>query len=412
MTSGEIPLPSCGAVEAALLETTGFLARELSHAGDAAPRWSEFEWRVAEAVAAMQGVSGLLRETLRWTGPPHWQTFLEEQKYQTLLRQRRVAELLSALDGLARAEGLGFVALKGAALLNLGIYRPGTRPLADLDLLVDPDDVDVASRLMTSLGYVEILDIRRHKVFVARDARRGYVGFGEHIDNPVNIELHSRIAASLPVSEVDITSLVLPRRPLAGSNAYPSTTALMRHVLLNAAGDLMARGLRFIQLHDIARLAARMTAADWDELTEPRPTQSGAWWALPPLMLTARYHADAIPPSVIEAIAPRCPWWLRRISKHHELADVSWSKFRIPAFPGIEWSRSPREALRYATSRVWPSREARSETSRALAADPRLGGSPWYGLSRTGRMLRWIVSRPPRVQTMLSVRAALGHELH
>jgi hypothetical protein len=45
--------------------------------------------------------------------------------------------------------------------------------------------------------------------------------------------------------------------------------------------------------------------------------------------------------------------------------DVSWSNIRVEAFPGMEWSRTPREALKFMSSRVWPSREARSELRRA-----------------------------------------------
>jgi hypothetical protein len=33
---------------------------------------------------------------------------------------------------------------------------------------------------------------------------------------------------------------------------------------------------------------------------------------------------------------------------------------------------------------------------------------PWYGISQGARMLRWAFSKPPRVQALLPVRAALA----
>jgi Uncharacterised nucleotidyltransferase len=410
MRPGAIPLPPLKRVEAALLKTTEFLARELSLPGREPPQWSEFEWRVAQAVAAMQGISALLSAALKWTGPEHWQAFLAEQKIHTLLRQQRIEALLSRMDSQARDAGIGVVALKGAALLGIGVYPPGMRPMGDIDLFIDSADLNVTARLLTTMGYVESFETRRHKVFVPREAR-GPVGFGEHVDNPIKIELHSRIARRLPVFETDITSLVFAERSRAGLKNYPSVAALMRHLLLNAAGDMLLRASRLIQVHDIALLAGRMSSVDWKELLEPGAGNRDLWWAFPPLTLTHRYYPAVIPPAVIDALEPDCPWLLRQVSRQQRLANVSLSTVRIQAFPGIEWARSPRETLLFAMSRVWPSREARAETSDALQAEPRLTSVPWYGLSRPRRILHWMFSRPPRVETIVSVRSALGHGL-
>jgi len=48
----------------------------------------------------------------------------------------------------------------------------------------------------------------------------------------------------------------------------------MRHLLLHAAGNIRARALRQMQLHDIALLAPRMKASDWSELLA---TNERAW---------------------------------------------------------------------------------------------------------------------------------------
>jgi hypothetical protein len=59
-------------------------------------------------------------------------------------------------------------------------------------------------------------------------------------------------------------------------------------------------------------------------------------------------------------------------------------------------------------SRLLPSRDARIEIQRFAANQPQASDIPWYGISQRERILRWLFSRPPRVQTLLSVRAALA----
>jgi hypothetical protein len=233
---------------------------------------------------------------------------------------------------------------------------------------------------------------------------------GEHVDNPVNIELHTRIAERLPVQEIDITPFLRPSPPNAGLNAYPSAASLLLHLLLHAAGNMRARALRLIQLHDIALLAARFVPADWEQLLAMRPGGQGLWWAFAPLMLTARYYPAAIPRDITAHLAGECPWLLVRLTQRHQLADVSWSNIHIEAFPGLEWSRTPLEALKFMGGRIWPSRADRLELSLGAAQIPGAAAIPWYGSSHPARIVRWVFSRPPRVQTLLSVQAALAQE--
>ena len=88
-----------------LRKITETLAAELACSTQRAPDWSDFEWKIARAVAAMHGVSPLLSKTLRWQGPAGWMTFLEEQRIHTATRHRRIAELLQHIDERGRATG-------------------------------------------------------------------------------------------------------------------------------------------------------------------------------------------------------------------------------------------------------------------------------------------------------------------
>ena len=311
------------------------------------------------------------------------------------------------LDAGARDVGIPFVALKGAALYNAGVYRDGERPMGDIDLLVSPGDMMAASRMLVAQGYVETFQCRRHVEFEPCNAG-GHVGFGENVANPIKIELHTRIAESLPVTETDISRFVFPRRPHAGMNDYPSPSALMLHLALHAAGSICRRALRQIQLHDIAQLARRFDTGDWDALLAAAADDRGLWWAFPPLSLTARYYPGVIPANVLAATQRRCPRLLRRATLRHELTDVSWSQIRIRAFPGIEWSAGFAEAMSSAMQRIWPAPEVFAYVRHVVATQSWAQQTPWYGYSRPTRIVRWLVSRPPRVETLYSVRAALS----
>jgi hypothetical protein len=404
-------IPSLAQVADALRKTTETLGRQLAVPTSEAPHWSEFEWRIARAVAAMHGISSLLCTGLRWQGPKGWQQFLHEQWENSLGRYIQLAYLWNAIDSQARHEGIELVALKGAALYTGGIYAPGERPMGDIDLLIREEDATAVARLLDACDYVPSFTNRRHRVF---EPRTGKVAtgsrLGEHIDSPIKVEVHVRIAEPLPVVETDITPYLFPRSACRGLNAYPSPAALMMHLLLHAAGNMRARALRLIQLHDIALLARRFGAPDWQALLAMRPDARGLWWALPPLMLTAQYYPASVPSALFTHLRQECPWLLERLAPHQRLTEVSWSNIRIQAFPGIEWSGTLREALAFMNSRIRPSREALAELREGAAQIPDGSTVPWYGVSHGNRILRWLFSRPPRVQTLLSVRAALAQE--
>ena len=398
--------PSLSAVEAALRTTTERFATELARPSQGGPDWSAFEWQTARAVAAMHGVSPLLAATLRWQGPSEWQCFLGAQRAHTERRHRRIEELLRLIDDATRAAGVPVVALKGAALHALGLYRAGDRPMADLDLLVREEDVDLTSGLLEALGYRATHTYWRHRSF---SAAGGIVhgSLGEHADNYLKIELHERICEALPIRRAELTDFVLCTQPRPGLNPYQTNAALMAHLLLHASGNIARRSVRLLHLHDIALLATRMNAGEWEILARHDANTDPPWWALPPLALTAHYYPDAIPRAALETLSRFCPRRLRWSARRSRLTDVSLSRLWIEAFPGISWARSASEAAEYVFKRIFPDHEARLTRKSETATEPGLAQNPWSHLNQRRRILRWMVSRPPRPATMHAVRAAL-----
>jgi hypothetical protein len=396
-------------VQAALRTTTETLAGALAYPTDTTPLWGDFEWRIARAVAAMHGVSPLLSRTLRWQGPGGWSEFLAEQAAHTAARHARLAELLQRIDTAARQASVALVPLKGAALHELGLYAPGERPMADVDLLVAPSEAQRAVRLIEAQRFRESFSNFRHRIFVPLE-RGTAATLGEHAGNYLKIELHTHIVEALPRRLAQVAGLLPQGSAAPGLNPYPSRAALMAHLLLHAAGGMASRTVRLIHLHDLALLSARMTSSDWQALGQHGSAdgRTPPWWAFPPLALTARYYRYAVSAEALSTLAGACPPLLRLAARRWSLSDVSLSNLWIDAFPALVWARSPSEAVRYMVSRVRPDAEVEQVRRLTRETDVAAVQSDWHHLSQGRRMLRWLTSRPTRAETMHAIDAALA----
>jgi hypothetical protein len=407
MKSTEPNLPAQNVLQTALRKTTETLAGEMASPGSSPPEWSELEWLMARVVAAIHGISPLLAGTLRWQGPAGWQEFLHDQAAQTAARQARIGELLHLIDLRARDAGVAVVALKGAELHAVGVYRGGERPMGDVDLLVRGADLDGTTQILESLGFCASLPTWKHRTFVPQRPRVPHRSLGEHADNDLKIDLHERVWEALPLRTQDVTARIMPPQPHPGLNPYPSTASLMIHLLLHAAGAIVLRNVRLLQLHDIALLSARMTLRDWDELLHLSEADAGYWWLWPPLVLTARYYPATVPDSLLDAAQASCPRLLRAVARRQRLSDVSLSHLPIEAFPGIEWSQSLSEAARYALRRAVPASDTLSARAEQLKTRDGAAAGRWERLSQWRRVLHWLSAPQSRSETLYPIRVAL-----
>jgi hypothetical protein len=400
-------MPPIATVQAALHRITDSLAIGLGGRSAEPPDWSELEWRLAPAVAAIHGVSPLLAGSLGWQGPPHWTSYLTEQRRHTLLRQQRIAELLARIDERARSAGIAMLALKGAALHMAGVYAAGERPMADLDLLVRPPDSEAAVAVLLALTYHDAGTTWKHQCFDPPGVER-HGPLGEHADNPIKVDLHRRISERLPLTPTDLTDIVLQPHAPPGLDGYPCAAAALAHVSAHAAGSMTSRGLRLIQLCDLSRLARRMSDTDWEELLRLHGENRRLWWAAPPLVMTARYFPGSVPDGVLGQLERGCPWWLRQAVRRRTLAEFSYSHVYIDPIPGIIWARSPAQAVQYVGSRIFPGREQRAQMQLVSTTGPFSAEPQWHQQSQIRRIVQWLSSRPTRTATLQPVRAALS----
>lgn len=389
-----------------LPKITEHLAAALSSPTLPEPDWSDMEWRIARAVAAIHGVSPLLSQRLNWTGLAGWRSFLDNQRTHTARRYERMASLLSKIDDVARQADIAFVPLKGEALHAIGLYAAGDRPMADIDLLVRPRDLPPMSRTLTELGYRLLSSGADEHVLVPVD-RPSPSRLGEHADNGITIELHGKIGRPLPVRMVDLTAQLWPLATRPGRNDYRSLAALMAHLLMHAAVDMQLRILRMLQLHDIALLAPLLSIADWNEVLTPGDGQTDPWWALPPLQLTAHYYPNVIPAAVMDTAKSRSTALLRLVAPRFQLSGVSASNLRASVFPALSWVSSFPEAVNCLSTRLQSGiRALRGDTTIKEATEIQ----PWITRSHRRRLLGVLLGRP-RPETLRVVIAALESDL-
>jgi hypothetical protein len=406
MASNAVVVPPPAELHPTLCAVTERLARELAQPTACAPDWSDYEWTAARAVAAMHGISPLLSRSLQWQGPSAWTRFLEEQRTHTAARHLRMQALLGSIDQRAREAGVAATALKGAALHELGLYAAGDRPMADIDLLVRPTDAQRVAALLVSLGYRQSGETWKERIFT-HVAEHAPAAFGEHSNNSLKIELHERIGEKLPWRLTDASEFIFPLQPRPGLNGYPSNGALMRHLLLHAAGSMAFQGLRILQLHDIALLSTRMSESDWNEIATSSSPRN--WWAFPPLELMSRYYPSRVPRRILAALSDECSYFLRVLAARKSLIDVSYSYLWVSAFPGIEWSQSIPECLAYAASRVHPNSRHMAQREHVATTQAWAKQGEWSRLSQGRRIFRWLASRQTRPTVMYAISAAFAH---
>ena len=292
MTSDEPTPPQdlpLAAVQRALRETTEFIAHELAqpHAVGARVVRVRMAHRACGRHDARRqrphGGAHALAGTCR-AGDGFWPSSASDRAASAAHR----GLCCKQVDARARTRGVPLVALKGAALHAHGIYAPGERPMADLDLLVSEADAARAAELLTELGFHPGHLTWKHQAFEPDDGAM----------DPARSVRTATIPSTSSCTAASERSCRCARwtspRSCGRAHHGPGSTTTLRAArccctsCCTPPARCLGRTTRLLHLHDIARLTSTMGPADWDELF--RQAQASAdpelWWAYPPLLLT------------------------------------------------------------------------------------------------------------------------------
>ncbi len=357
------------------------------------PTWSAATWTVILQEAVNHGVHLLLHEAWCLDGPApaglpgyvgRW--LAREAGNNGERNQRLLHELAAVLDA-AAAVGIAVMPFKGAALIgHAGIYpRPAVRPLADLDLLIRPQDLASMQAVLRRLGYQEEQRTTwKHLSFVKPGNRTAVSISASDPDNPRRIELHTALAEDVLGLRLDLTGPAWASSTTGSLAQAPAQllapAVLFLHIAAHASQDVWERKARLVQLVDLRRLAATLTPADWATVggaaaqpvlvNEPR-------LVLPAFLQLERTFRGTLPVTVTarlaSQVAPELVAWL----VDTPLAAVSLSNDAPRRLADtLRWTHTPRERLVALRRLVFPDRYE------LLAKDaPQLVNTPFYPLA-------------------------------
>ena len=128
------------------------------------------EWEQVIAYAVGQRGVLLLYDYFRKSSSKPPDTILATMKkmyFNNAVRNQRFESELAALNRLFSDAGISFMPLKGIVLSHQVYGNPSLRPSADLDILVQPGDLQAAFQLLLERGYIWGLqmDPLREKVY-------------------------------------------------------------------------------------------------------------------------------------------------------------------------------------------------------------------------------------------------------
>lgn len=221
-------------------------------------------WPALFTLAEEHGVIALLsaalsRVDVSVTPPGVAQEIREYHRAQVLSAMKMTAELFRLVD-LFRADGLETVLVKGPTLAMRAYGDAGSRIFGDLDFVVRQRDILRATELMVSAGYdfdVSLDEIRAAKI----PGQYSFVRKGV----PLLVELHTEHTMRYFPRGLPIEKFFTARQhELLDGHEIPVLSVEHELVLVCIHG---AKHLweRLTLVADVAGLAARQTALNWQE---------------------------------------------------------------------------------------------------------------------------------------------------
>jgi len=207
-----------------------------------------------------------------------------------------------------------------AAVILKGLYTasyfpaPGTRPMADIDLLVDETDVAAAAEVLTTAGLMPGMRGPRETHWRPASDTRLHTLLFVHEDDPWSIDLHRSldqfVAAGAPLARFDEAAPLHRVSPLPGMPAAKGLDQplLLLHLAAHAGGALHNLTLlRLVELHFVIRRDEAAGRLSWRELVEVGTAIGALGYAYPAFQLGEALVPGTVPPWVIERCAAAAP---------------------------------------------------------------------------------------------------------
>ena len=291
----------------------------------------------------------------------------------------RMESLLASAAQIAAhfaAAGIGVTLLKGVHTASTYFRHAGCRPMSDIDILISPDDLGPAARVLGSLGY------RQTEKRLLESCWRHRDGAGEprttmflEADDPWSVDLHVSLDVKGPpgarparVSQVSHLTAPAPAIPGAEQLAQP---ALLMHLAAHAGSGF--HSLTLLRLFEIVLVTRRDRASgalSWDRFAELGAATGSLAFAYPALALARRLSPDDIPHSIVDCCARSAP--TRVTSLVHQLRPASAHRIDRPTLrEHFAWTSGPGGWLQRLAADVMPAPGSVRQTAAIQASRAR-----------------------------------------
>ena len=314
------------------------------------------------------------------TGPllGHWlssgQLSAEQDVHQVLsahyaharVRSRRLLRELEQVLAVLGNQRVQVTAIKGAATAHRYFADPAVRPLADIDIVVDPGQAHVASAALEKAGYLPTIR-QRHPFkcdWVPPGAPTQLRSIElTHQDNPYVIELHEsldRVFDGVRTIRLgDVRAHSEPWPDLGPNARRLRQPALLALLALHAGEELhLLQLIRVIELVEVMR-RDYSTPSSWTELSALLEETEASRFVYPALELSERLAPGTVDPDFRRRLARHAHARLVRLVDRTSPATAQRVD-RLSLEERLLWADGPVETLRRLAYLAWPVRARHS----------------------------------------------------
>jgi hypothetical protein len=289
---------------------------------------SQDDWEETAVTAIVLGLAPLLHwrldqtlvDQLKVALPPMVMAKLAVTRQAHARRNEAIARQLAEILAACAQRRLKTLVLKGALLAPLAYPEAALRPMNDIDLLFQPEDLPEVGRLLERLGY--------HGKY--KDASQG-PGITKHLNtyrrtgndgatpNPYlsaagdrTIEPHGSLEESWFGLKVDITPGGWDRAVPISLHDQPayrlSANDMLLHLSVHAAFHVIMGASVFVQLYDIKRVADTWSGElDWSQILALSRRARAQAFVYAGLYWARTLYQAAIPAATLQALKAECP---------------------------------------------------------------------------------------------------------
>lgn len=316
--------------------------------------WSKVSW-----LAEWERATGVVWRRLHAVAPQAipdevalgWERLTMVADFHALYLQERFLQTLRALVD----AGLEVILLKGAGLAHSAYGSFTERPMGDVDLLVDPDQAEVAWQVATSLGwnwdrqlFPEVSYREHHHLPPLTDTQR--VG--------AKLELHTALAGFGHPFALGFDAVRRASRPLTVGGRSVMVLDDEHQIIHLGVHLAWSHILSFGAWRTFRDIGAVLAAGkvDWDKLVHAAKTHGATSCCYWTLRLANRLSGIEIPEAALSALRAPTPPGLHGIVERH-LASQLFATERVCPSESIRralWSAAIRPGrLRLGQGRPW-----------------------------------------------------------